>query len=101
MLEILQHEETEAVEVGTTGPCLEYLLQHRILDTLCTLGRTDVSNDFFLCKLQTSTILFFNEESAHPLFLANFPSSVLCRGQIHIFSSWVKWVKYVRTVVLN
>lgn len=41
MLEILQHEETEAVEVGTTGPCLEYLLQHRILDTLCTLGRTD------------------------------------------------------------
>lgn len=59
MLEILQHEETEAVEVGTTGPCLEYLLQHRILDTLCTLGRTDVSNDFFFCKLQTSTILFF------------------------------------------
>ena len=24
------------------GPCLEYLLQHKILDTLHTLGRADV-----------------------------------------------------------
>ena len=26
-----------------TGPCLEYVLQHKILDTLATLARTDVS----------------------------------------------------------
>lgn len=42
MLEILQEEEISAAEIGTTGPCLEYLLQHRLLDTLYTLGRTDV-----------------------------------------------------------
>ncbi|XP_076464332.1 FHF complex subunit HOOK interacting protein 2A-like [Babylonia areolata] len=41
MLEILQGEESGAGEIGTTGPCLEYLLQHRLLDTLYTLGRTD------------------------------------------------------------
>ncbi|KAL8615694.1 hypothetical protein ACOMHN_007447 [Nucella lapillus] len=41
MLEIIQTEEDEAGEIGTTGPCLEYLLQHRLLDTLYTLGRTD------------------------------------------------------------
>lgn len=28
------------------GPCLEYLLQHKILDTLHTLGRADVSITF-------------------------------------------------------
>lgn len=43
MLEILQQEEIGSGEIGTTGPCLEYLLQHRLLDTLYTLGRTDVS----------------------------------------------------------
>lgn len=41
MLEILQEEEMGEAEVGTTGPCLEYLLQHRLLDTMYTLGRTD------------------------------------------------------------
>ncbi|KAK7109559.1 FHF complex subunit HOOK interacting protein 2A-like isoform X2 [Littorina saxatilis] len=41
MLEILQQEEIGSGEIGTTGPCLEYLLQHRLLDTLYTLGRTD------------------------------------------------------------
>ncbi|KAK7473350.1 hypothetical protein BaRGS_00020683 [Batillaria attramentaria] len=41
MLEILQEEEMGSDEIGTTGPCLEYLLQHRLLDTLYTLGRTD------------------------------------------------------------
>lgn len=40
MLDILRHEEDEQ-SGGTTGPCLEYLLQHKILDTLHTLGRAD------------------------------------------------------------
>ena len=50
MLEILQEEETNSGESGTTGPCLEYLLQHRLLDTLYTLGRTDVSIRFCLVE---------------------------------------------------
>ena len=41
MLDILQDEEQEAD--GATGPCMEYVLQHRILETLYTLARTDVS----------------------------------------------------------
>ncbi|KAK6174637.1 hypothetical protein SNE40_017875 [Patella caerulea] len=41
MVLILVQEEREQLEVGTTGPCLEYLLQHRLLETLYTLGRTD------------------------------------------------------------
>ncbi|GFO04935.1 protein fam160b1-like [Plakobranchus ocellatus] len=41
MLRILQEEESNYGEAGTTGACLEYLLQHRLLETLYTLGRTD------------------------------------------------------------
>ena len=44
MLRILQEEESNYGEAGTTGACLEYLLQHRLLETLYTLGRTDVSS---------------------------------------------------------
>lgn len=40
MRDILRHEEDDQ-SGGTTGPCLEYLLQHKILDTLHTLGRAD------------------------------------------------------------
>ncbi|XP_073241369.1 FHF complex subunit HOOK interacting protein 2A-like isoform X1 [Porites lutea] len=40
MLDILRHEEDDQ-NGGATGPCLEYLLQHKILDTLHTLGRAD------------------------------------------------------------
>ncbi|XP_032219028.2 FHF complex subunit HOOK interacting protein 2A isoform X2 [Nematostella vectensis] len=40
MLETLRREE-EQMEGGSTGPCLEYLLQHKILDTLHTLARAD------------------------------------------------------------
>ncbi|XP_031568574.1 protein FAM160B1-like isoform X2 [Actinia tenebrosa] len=40
MLTTLRQEEEEA-SGGSTGPCLEYLLQHKILDTLHTLGRAD------------------------------------------------------------
>lgn len=38
MLDILVYEEGQQ-EVEETGPCLEYLLQHKLLETLCTLGK--------------------------------------------------------------
>uniref|UniRef100_A0A671RRL0 Protein FAM160B2-like n=1 Tax=Sinocyclocheilus anshuiensis TaxID=1608454 RepID=A0A671RRL0_9TELE len=37
MLDILVFEETQQGE--ETGPCMEYLLQHKLLETLCTLGK--------------------------------------------------------------
>uniref|UniRef100_F6SV43 Protein FAM160B1 n=1 Tax=Ciona intestinalis TaxID=7719 RepID=F6SV43_CIOIN len=40
MLQILVQEENER-EAGDTGPCMEYLLQHKILETLYTLGKAD------------------------------------------------------------
>lgn len=41
MLEILTQEERER-DSGETGPCMEYLLHHKILETLYTLGKADV-----------------------------------------------------------
>ena len=41
MLDILTQEEEER-ESGETGPCMEYLLHHKILETLFTLGKADV-----------------------------------------------------------
>ncbi|XP_061116189.1 FHF complex subunit HOOK-interacting protein 2B [Conger conger] len=38
MLDILVYEE-EQQETEETGPCMEYLLQHKLLETLCTLGK--------------------------------------------------------------
>ncbi|XP_021378566.1 protein FAM160B1-like isoform X2 [Mizuhopecten yessoensis] len=40
MVVLLQQEESEA-DRNTTGPCMEYLLQHKLLETLYSLGRTD------------------------------------------------------------
>ncbi|XP_075390804.1 FHF complex subunit HOOK interacting protein 2A [Tenrec ecaudatus] len=40
MLDILVQEENER-ESGETGPCMEYLLHHKILETLYTLGKAD------------------------------------------------------------
>ncbi|XP_069835822.1 FHF complex subunit HOOK interacting protein 2A [Dendropsophus ebraccatus] len=40
MLEILVQEEDER-ESGETGPCMEYLLHHKVLETLYTLGKAD------------------------------------------------------------
>ncbi|OCT71278.1 protein FAM160B1-like [Xenopus laevis] len=40
MLEILVQEENER-ESGETGPCMEYLLHHKVLETLYTLGKAD------------------------------------------------------------
>ena len=44
MLRILLEEEEHA-ETGATGPCMEFLLQHKILETLYTLARTDVGGN--------------------------------------------------------
>ncbi|XP_047407346.1 FHF complex subunit HOOK interacting protein 2B isoform X1 [Sciurus carolinensis] len=41
MLDILVYEERQQAAAGEAGPCLEYLLQHRILETLCTLGKAE------------------------------------------------------------
>lgn len=41
MLVILQEEDGQC-ERGMYGPCLEYLLQHKLLETLYSLGRNDV-----------------------------------------------------------
>ncbi|CAK8682922.1 FHF complex subunit HOOK interacting protein 2A-like [Clavelina lepadiformis] len=40
MLQILIQEEAER-EPGDTGPCMEYMLQHKLLETLHTLGKAD------------------------------------------------------------
>lgn len=40
MLDILVQEENER-ESGETGPCMEYLLHHKVLETLYTLGKAD------------------------------------------------------------
>lgn len=41
MLDILAYEEKKQPS-GETGPCLEYLLQHKILETLSTLAKAEV-----------------------------------------------------------
>ncbi|XP_052831783.1 FHF complex subunit HOOK interacting protein 2A isoform X2 [Octopus bimaculoides] len=40
MLSILQQEE-QTCESGSTGPCMEYMLHHKLLETLYTLGKND------------------------------------------------------------
>ncbi|KAL5021660.1 hypothetical protein ScPMuIL_000815 [Solemya velum] len=40
LLAILQEEETGS-DNGAMGPCMEYLLQHKLLETLYSLSRTD------------------------------------------------------------
>ncbi|XP_064630710.1 FHF complex subunit HOOK interacting protein 2A-like isoform X2 [Lineus longissimus] len=40
MLTVLIQEEMSC-ESGSTGPCMEYMLHHKLLETLYTLGRTD------------------------------------------------------------
>uniref|UniRef100_A0A3Q2QG75 Family with sequence similarity 160 member B2 n=1 Tax=Fundulus heteroclitus TaxID=8078 RepID=A0A3Q2QG75_FUNHE len=43
MSDILVYEEKQQ-DVQETGPCLEYLLQHKLLETLCTLGKAQVTS---------------------------------------------------------
>ena len=42
MLELLSEENQLATE-NQTGPCVEYMLEHRVLEALCSLGQADVS----------------------------------------------------------
>lgn len=52
MLDILVYEERQQV-AGEAGPCLEYLLQHKLLETLCTLGKAEVGSPGELRTLPT------------------------------------------------
>lgn len=58
MLDILTQEEAER-ESGETGPCMEYLLHHKILETLYTLGKADV------ITANTAMITYHVIESLH------------------------------------
>lgn len=40
MLSILEQEEKE-IEIGNVGPCMEFIMQHKLLDTMCILGTSD------------------------------------------------------------
>ncbi|XP_030057849.1 FHF complex subunit HOOK-interacting protein 2B isoform X2 [Microcaecilia unicolor] len=65
MLDILVYEEKRHQPKGETGPCLEYLLQHKILETLCTLGRAE-----YPPGMRQQVLLFFSRVLAqvqHPL----------------------------------
>uniref|UniRef100_A0A1A8MJP0 Family with sequence similarity 160, member B2 n=2 Tax=Nothobranchius pienaari TaxID=704102 RepID=A0A1A8MJP0_9TELE len=55
MLDILVYEETQ-LAVEDTGPCLEYLLQHKLLETLCMLGKAQYPPGMF-----QQVLLFFNK----------------------------------------
>uniref|UniRef100_A0A1A8G5I1 Family with sequence similarity 160, member B2 n=4 Tax=Nothobranchius korthausae TaxID=1143690 RepID=A0A1A8G5I1_9TELE len=55
MLDILVYEETQQA-VEDTGPCLEYLLQHKLLETLCMLGKAQYPPGMF-----QQVLLFFNK----------------------------------------
>ncbi|XP_020928181.1 protein FAM160B2 isoform X1 [Sus scrofa] len=64
MLDILVYEERQQA-AGEAGPCLEYLLQHKILETLCTLGKAE-----YPPGMRQQVLQFFSKVLAqvqHPL----------------------------------
>ncbi|XP_043359158.1 FHF complex subunit HOOK interacting protein 2B isoform X5 [Dermochelys coriacea] len=64
MLDILVYEEKQH-PAGETGPCLEYLLQHKILETLSTLGKAE-----YPPGMRQQVFLFFSRvlgQVQHPL----------------------------------
>ncbi|XP_074838110.1 FHF complex subunit HOOK-interacting protein 2B isoform X2 [Carettochelys insculpta] len=64
MLDILVYEEKQH-PAGETGPCLEYLLQHKILETLSTLGKAE-----YPPGMRQQVFLFFSRvlgQLQHPL----------------------------------
>uniref|UniRef100_A0A8C8S5D8 Family with sequence similarity 160 member B2 n=1 Tax=Pelusios castaneus TaxID=367368 RepID=A0A8C8S5D8_9SAUR len=64
MLDILVYEEKQH-PAGETGPCLEYLLQHKILETLSTLGKAE-----YPPGMRQQVFLFFSRvlgQMQHPL----------------------------------
>ncbi|XP_071068798.1 FHF complex subunit HOOK-interacting protein 2B isoform X2 [Dasypus novemcinctus] len=65
MLDILVYEEKQQAAAGEAGPCLEYLLQHKILETLCTLGKAE-----YPPGMRQQVLQFFSKVLAqvqHPL----------------------------------
>ncbi|KAG2468893.1 ADAM9 protein, partial [Polypterus senegalus] len=54
MLDILVYEEKQQ-ESEEMGPCMEYLLQHKILETLCTLGKAE-----YPPGMQQQVLVFFS-----------------------------------------
>ncbi|XP_054854473.1 FHF complex subunit HOOK interacting protein 2B isoform X2 [Eublepharis macularius] len=54
MLDILVYEEKQQPP-GETGPCLEYLLQHKTLETLSTLGKAE-----YPPGMRSQVLLFFS-----------------------------------------
>ncbi|KAM7390941.1 hypothetical protein PAMP_021669 [Pampus punctatissimus] len=65
MLDILVYEEKQQ-GVEETGSCLEYLLQHKLLETLCTLGKAQYPPG--MCQ---QVLLFFSK------FLSQMQKSLL------------------------
>ncbi|XP_064587322.1 FHF complex subunit HOOK-interacting protein 2B isoform X2 [Zonotrichia leucophrys gambelii] len=64
MLDILVHEERQRPP-GDTGPCLEFLLQHKLLETLATLGKAE-----YPPGMRQQVLLFFSRllgQLQHPL----------------------------------
>jgi hypothetical protein len=55
----------EEVSLGDTGPCFEFFLQNKILETLCALGERDTPPGVRKLVLQTVTILL--SDSTLPL----------------------------------
>ncbi|XP_062817267.1 FHF complex subunit HOOK-interacting protein 2B isoform X2 [Anolis carolinensis] len=55
MLDILVFEEKQQASAGETGPCLEFLLQHKVLETLGTLGRAE-----YPPGMRAQVLLFFS-----------------------------------------
>lgn len=55
MLDILVYEEKQQA-VEDTGPCLEYMLQHKLLETLCTLGKAQ-----YPPGMSQQVLLFFSK----------------------------------------
>ncbi|XP_058513464.1 FHF complex subunit HOOK-interacting protein 2B isoform X2 [Ochotona princeps] len=65
MLDILVYEEGQQTAADEAGPCLEYLLQHKILETLCTLGKAE-----YPPGMRQQVLQFFSKVLAqvrHPL----------------------------------
>ncbi|XP_069473837.1 FHF complex subunit HOOK-interacting protein 2B isoform X1 [Ambystoma mexicanum] len=55
MLDILVYEEKQHQLDGEAGPCMEYLLQHKILETLGTLGKAQ-----YPPGMKQQVLLFFS-----------------------------------------
>lgn len=64
MLDILTQEEGER-ESGETGPCMEYLLHHKILETLYTLGKADVSMTNHVASQSNGPSLIFSKQGTN------------------------------------